>query len=110
MAKDNLHVTYGPLRSAWIDRCFRKKIHMASGAYSTLTAMRNTQIPILFIHGTADNFVPIDMTYRNYRACAAQKRLVVVPGAGHAMSYAVEPETCQKAMKAFWADFDLAEE
>ena len=107
VAKDNLHVTYGPLRSAWIDRCFRKKIHMTTGAYSTLTAMRNTQVPVLFLHGTADNFVPIDMTYRNYRACAAPKRLVVVPGAGHAMSYAVEPETCQKAMKAFWAEFDL---
>ena len=49
------------------------------------------------------------MTYRNYRACTAPKRLVVVPGAGHAMSYAVEPETCQKAITAFFRDFDLAE-
>ena len=110
VARDNLHVSYTPLRSAWIDRCFRKKIHMTSGAYSTLTAMKNAKKPILFIHGTADSFVPIDMTYRNYRACAAPKRLVVVPGAGHAMSYAVEPETCQKAIKAFFQDFDLSEE
>lgn len=110
VARDNLHVSYGPLRSAWIDRCFRKKIHMTSGAYSTLTAMKNAKVPILFIHGTADSFVPIDMTYRNYRACAALKRLVVVPGAGHAMSYAVEPETCQKAMKSFFRDFDLVED
>lgn len=110
VARDNLHVSYGPLRSAWIDRCFRKKIHMTSGAYSTLTAMKNAKVPILFLHGTADSFVPIDMTYRNYRACAAPKRLVVVPGAGHAMSYAVEPETCQKAMKGFFRDFDLVED
>ena len=110
VARDNLHVSYGPLRSAWIDRCFRKKIHMTSGAYSTLTAMKNAKVPILFIHGTADSFVPIDMTYRNYRACAAPKRLVVVPGAGHAMSYAVEPETCQKAMKSFFRAFDLVED
>ena len=109
VARDNLHVSYGPLRSAWIDRCFRKKIHMTSGAYSTLAAMKNAKVPILFIHGTADSFVPIDMTYRNYRACAAPKRLVVVPGAGHAMSYAVEPETCQKAMKGFFREFDLVE-
>ena len=109
VARDNLHVTYTPLRSAWVDRCFRKKIHMTSGAYSTLTAMKTVKVPILFIHGTADSFVPIEMTYCNYRACAAPKRLVVVPGAGHAMSYAVEPETCQKAMTAFFRDFDLAE-
>ena len=61
------------------------------------------------IHGTEDRFVPIEMTYRNYRACTAQKRLVVVPGARHAMSYYVDPAACQRAMKAFWKDFDLTE-
>ena len=61
---------------------------------------------VLFVHGTEDRFVPIQMTYDNYLSCAAPRYLVVVPGATHAMSYAVEPETCQKAMLSFWQMYD----
>ena len=109
VSKKNLHMNYTWLRGWVTDKIFREKIHTASDSYSTLTAMKQTKLPILFIHGTEDHFVPIEMTYRNYRACTAQKRLVVVPGAGHAMSYYVDPAACQRAMKAFWTDFDLTE-
>ena len=109
VAKRNLHMNYTPFRRRLIDRSFRKKIHMTTDSYSTLTAMKQTKIPILFLHGTEDRFVPIEMTYQNYRACAAPKRLVVVPGAGHAMSFFVDPEACGRAMKAFWKEFDLTE-
>ena len=97
------------LRSYLIDQNFRKKIHMTTDSYSTLTAMKQAKLPVLFIHGTEDHFVPIEMTYRNYQACTAPKRLVVVPGAGHAMAYYVDPTACQRAMKEFWKDFDLTE-
>ena len=109
VSKKNLHMNYTWLRGWVMEKIFREKIHTASDSYSTLTAMKQTKLPILFIHGTEDRFVPIEMTYRNYRACTAQKRLVVVPGAGHAMSYYVDPAACQRAMKAFWKDFDLTE-
>lgn len=109
VAQKNLHLNYTWLRSYMIDRNFRKKIHMTTSSYSTLTAMKQTGIPVLFIHGTEDHFVPIEMTYRNYRACAARKRLVVVPGAGHAMSFYVNPEACGRAMREFWKEFDLTE-
>lgn len=109
VSKKNLHMNYTWLRGWVTEKIFREKIHTASDSYSTLMAMKQTKLPILFIHGTEDRFVPIEMTYRNYRACTAQKRLVVVPGAGHAMSYYVDPAACQRAMKAFWKDFDLTE-
>ena len=109
VARRNLHMNYTWLRSRVIDRSFRKKIHMTTDSYSTLTAMKQTDLPVLFIHGTEDRFVPIEMTYRNYLACAAPKRLVVVPGAGHAMSFYADPEACERAMKEFWKEFDLTE-
>ena len=70
--------------------------------YSTLTAMRKTTLPVLFIHGEADSFVPCEMTKRSYKACAsADKTLLLVPGAKHGQSFPVAPERCTEAIAAF---------
>lgn len=106
VVENNLHMAYTPVRQAWLDGSFRLKLHQGLGSYSTVAAMQACKVPILFVHGTEDAFVPIQMTYENYLACAAPHRLVVIPGAGHGMSYALEPETCQRAMKDFWQEYD----
>lgn len=106
VTEQNLHMSYSPIRRLWLDGAFRRKLHAGLGSYSTLTAMKACRTPVLFVHGTADAFVPIEMTYENYLACAAPHRLVVIPGAGHGMSYALEPETCRRAMESFWDEFD----
>jgi len=48
----------------------------------------------------------VEMTYENYTACAAPKDLLIVPGADHGMSYFMEPEKYENAVKAFWAKYD----
>ena len=68
--------------------------------------MNGCQIPVLFVHGSDDRFVPVTMTYENYRACAAPKELLVVPGAGHGLSYYVEQDRYEEKVKAFWAEYD----
>ncbi len=83
----------------------REKIQMGTKEYSVKDALRNNQIPVLFIHGTDDDFVPIEMTYENYKNCLAPKRLLIVPGAGHAMSYYVEPDNYEKTVKEFWETY-----
>ena len=105
VANKNLHVPYG-LKSVLADSMCMKKLNVRSGDYSTLEALANTSVPVLFVHGSADHFVPIDMTYANYEACASPKRLLVVPGAEHAMSYYVDSDAYEKAVLAFWKDFD----
>ena len=90
------------------DRICRRKIHMGAADYSTVEALRTTHLPVLFIHGTDDHFVPIEMTYENYKACAGPKHLLVVPGAEHGMSYAVDREAYEKTARAFWAAYDHA--
>ena len=45
------------------------------------------KLTLLLIHGTDDHFVPVEMTYENYTACAGPKKLLIVPGADHGMSY-----------------------
>lgn len=55
--------------------------------YSTLDAMKTNKIPILFLHGADDDFVPTDMSRENYAACKAPKKLLIIEGAGHAGAY-----------------------
>lgn len=55
---------------------------------SASDAMTRCKIPVLFIHGDDDRFVPCDMSRENHRLCTAdKKRLFIAAGAGHAMSY-----------------------
>lgn len=105
VARDNLGLSYGSRKSAVNGLC-RRKIRVGIGDYSCVDAMAECQVPVLFVHGTEDRFVPIEMTYENYKACSGPKRLFVVPGAGHGMSYLVDTDGYQKAMKSFWEEFD----
>ena len=53
---------------------------------SALQQIAKAQVPVLFIHGSEDNFVHTDMVYRLYDACPTEKQLLVVDGAGHGNS------------------------
>ena len=68
---------------------------------STLDAMKNCRIPVLFIHGEKDSFVPVQMTLDNYMACRAPKELLIVPGAVHAAASLQDPEGYQRTALAF---------
>lgn len=69
--------------------------------FSTLTALKRNKIPVIFIHGAADDFVPIEMTITNYQACTAQKYLYIVADCPHAIAYFVEPEKYHKKVADF---------
>ena len=101
----NLHLPYC-LHARTVDRLFRKKLHIGPAECSATEALRETRIPVLFFHGTADTFVPMEMTYENYAACASPKRLLIVPGAGHGLSYSTDTEGYQRMVLDFWRDFD----
>lgn len=105
VVQNNMHLIYG-LHAPMINNICKKRFDSTSRDCSTLDALRATDIPVLFVHGTEDKFVPIRMTYENYLACASEKRLVVVPGAAHGMSYCVDRETYERASREFWAAHD----
>lgn len=44
------------------------------------------KIPILFIHGEKDSFVPCSMVYELHDACRTEKKLVIIEGASHVES------------------------
>ncbi|MDL2236269.1 alpha/beta hydrolase [Christensenellaceae bacterium OttesenSCG-928-K19] len=53
--------------------------------------LKKSKTPTLFIHGTADEFVPYFMLDENYKACAAPKQKLSIEGAGHGVSAEVAP-------------------
>ncbi len=105
VAEKNLHLRYD-LHGGFADSLCRRKIQMGTKDCSTVIALKNTKIPVLFAHGTDDHFVPVDMTYTNYRACNSPKRLVIVPGADHGMSHYKEPQRYEQEMLSFFAEHD----
>ena len=48
-------------------------------------AVQKSRVPLLFIHGTRDTLVPVDMAQQLYdKAVAPRKELLLIDGAGHA--------------------------
>lgn len=58
----------------------------------TLQTVKQAQIPILFIHGKDDGFVPCEMTEQAYAVCSGPKQILLVDGADHGLSFVVEPD------------------
>ena len=72
------------------------------GSASATDAMPHCTVPVCFIHGAGDDFVPCDMSRENYRLCAAEgKRLLTVPGAGHGLSFLTDRDRYTKEVSDF---------
>ncbi len=65
-------------------------------------ALAKCQKPMLFIHGDADDFVPFEHLWENYKAkTQGYKEYWVAPGAVHANSYAKYPEEYTRRVTNF---------
>lgn len=71
---------------------------------SPVEMMRRCTVPVIFFHGENDDYVPCYMSKINFDACPARKKLVTIPGAGHGLSYPVDPKTYLRELQEF---FDL---
>ena len=54
-------------------------------------SLARTTIPVCLFHGEEDRFVPVSCSRENYAACASPCQLHLYPGAGHCLSYHVDP-------------------
>ncbi len=107
VTRKNLHMPYHSLISRSVRNTCIKKMKLDPDEYSTVMAMKTCKIPILFIHGACDRFVPIDMTYENYSACRSEKRLFIVPTAEHGMSYFTDQAGYEAEVLKLFRDCDI---
>lgn len=60
---------------------------------SALEQVKKSATPTLFIHGASDGFIPASMARELFEVCTApEKRLLIVAGAGHALSAQTDPD------------------
>ena len=79
--------------------------HFSLEETSPIEAVKKSSIPIIFIHGDTDDFVPCEMSERLYRACSYKhKRFVSVKGAGHGLAFPVDKEGYLNALREFQKD------
>ena len=58
---------------------------------SALDAVKKSTVPILYIHGTSDKFVPYSMMDKLYNATNSPKKKLSVEGAEHGNSHLIAP-------------------
>ncbi|PQD96830.1 alpha/beta hydrolase [Pradoshia eiseniae] len=72
---------------------------------SAVEQVKKTSLPIFFIHGEKDTFVPLEMVHELYEAANGEKELYIVPGAEHGNAYNADPETYEKKVAEFLASY-----
>lgn len=71
----------------------------------TRKSLAASKLPVLMIHGTDDDFVPCEMTKEGYSACREPKRLFLVEGASHGISFLVSPDQYQQVLAEFIEEY-----
>ncbi len=63
--------------------------------------VKNAKVPILFIHGSGDTFVPCSMCETMYENCASPKKKLIIEGAAHAECYYKDTDAYENALTEF---------
>lgn len=68
---------------------------------SSLEQIKKASTPILFIHGSLDDFIPVEMCQRLYDAANCKKEKLIIDGAGHNQSRFLQPDEYYQAVFNF---------
>ena len=75
------------------------------GEVSPIAHIREVKIPILFIHGDADTYVPTSMGEALFEKKQAPKMIYLSPGANHGKSYLVNRDEYRSKLEQFRSRF-----
>ena len=67
----------------------------------TADSLKNSSVPVLFIHGTEDETVECRWSKVNFDACSAPEKLLIVDGAPHTLSLLSDEKTVSEALTGF---------
>jgi uncharacterized protein len=57
--------------------------------FDSIQKVRSLTLPVLYIHGTADNVIPASMSQQLFDATTSSKQIVMIPNGGHSDNAAV---------------------
>ena len=73
-----------------------------SQKFDTLSKIAHVKMPVLFVHGDADRFVPARFSQALYDATRAPKKLLIVEGGSHNNSMRVASDQYREALAALF--------
>lgn len=73
-------------------------------AASPIEAVKNTKLPIIFFHGSNDDYVPCNMSEKLYNACVSEKRIVKIEEGLHGTSYLTNPSLYLEELNHFFEE------
>lgn len=80
----------------------RLPLHFFAGDFfNTIAVMKKIRVPVLILHGTADEVVPCWMAHALYDACKAPKRIYTVAGGLHKDIYVRDAGTLMRTITEF---------
>lgn len=71
------------------------------GDVSSIEQLKKNKLPIFFIHGEKDRYVPSYMALENYQASDSEKELWIVKDASHAESFWIDPDEYKEHITKF---------
>lgn len=83
------------------DQMVKKRAGYSLKECSAAEEVKHATVPILFIHGDADTFVPCTMCRKIYDECTTDKEILIVEGAGHCESFYKDQESYEAKLTAF---------
>lgn len=86
-----------------IDRLLQRKAGFRMKQVSPIRIMRTCSLPVLFIHGKEDRFVPTWMSEQLHEAKRNNSSLILIEGAGHGTSYHVDKIRYTQSVASFIA-------
>ena len=91
-----------PMLSMWAVNIFTKTIAGFSiTEKDTRLTLADSKVPVLMIHGRDDGFVPCKMSEIGYEACKGKKKLLIVDGADHGVSFIQDRQGYTDAVVSF---------
>jgi len=85
----------------------RVKYGWSFGQANSVRQVEKCHLPMLFIHGDNDDFVPTAMVYELYEAKPQPKQLWLAPGSIHARAYSDHPAEYTRLVRDFVARWIL---
>lgn len=95
-----IHLPAAP--SIWAAELFARSIaDFSLFEKDTRKSLQSSKLPVFLIHGTADGFVPCEMTRQAYASCTGKKEMLLVEGADHGVSFLLESARYTQMVKDF---------
>lgn len=89
----------------WVNNRIRKKAGFSFEQVSPIRSVRNSHLPVMFIHGTNDTYVPTRMSLEMYDVKPGPKKLVLIEGAIHANAYHIDPNQYRGEIRSFLNEY-----